>query len=187
MGRRGDHRRLGPWVQREDPVAAGSPFVYEFTAPDPGTYFYHPHVGVQLDRGPYAPLIIDDPAELGDYDHEWVAVLDDWIDGTGTTPDDVLANLTQPSGSSSTNGMEGMDMGDSSMGGMPGMGGTGSSDSPFGDAGDVTYPHFLINGRIATAPELNSSRPTSFKSTCFDSPANNVGPWPASLGCTTNS
>jgi hypothetical protein len=38
--------------------------------------------------------------------------------------------------------------------------------------------------RIATAPELNSSRLTSFKSTRFDSPANNVGPWPASLGCT---
>jgi hypothetical protein len=41
--------------------------------------------------------------------------------------------------------------------------------------------------RIATAPEPNSSRLTSFKSTCFESPANNVGPWPASPGCTTNS
>ncbi len=40
---------------------------------------------------------------------------------------------------------------------------------------------------IATAPEPNSSRLTSLKSTRFDSPANNVGPWPASLGCTTNS
>ena len=41
--------------------------------------------------------------------------------------------------------------------------------------------------RIATAPEPNSSRLTSFKSTGFDRPANNVGPWPASLGWTTNS
>src|SRR5688572_11711138 len=41
--------------------------------------------------------------------------------------------------------------------------------------------------RIATAPEPNSSRLTSFKSIRFDSPANNVGPCPASLGCTTNS
>src|SRR5687768_6355652 len=40
---------------------------------------------------------------------------------------------------------------------------------------------------IATAPEPNSSRLTSFKSTRFDSPANNVGPWPVTLGCTTNS
>jgi hypothetical protein len=41
--------------------------------------------------------------------------------------------------------------------------------------------------RIATAPEPNSSRLTGFKATCCDSPASNVGPWPASLGCTTNS
>ena len=47
--------------------------------------------------------------------------------------------------------------------------------------------YLLGSYRIATAPEPNSSRLTSFKSTCFDSPANNVGPWPASLGCTTNS
>src|SRR5262249_5520803 len=47
--------------------------------------------------------------------------------------------------------------------------------------------YLLGSDRIAPAPEPNSSRLTSFKSTCFDSPANNVGPWPASLGCTTNS
>src|SRR5438094_1790037 len=47
--------------------------------------------------------------------------------------------------------------------------------------------YLLGSYRIATAPEPNSNRLTSFKSTCFDSPANNVGPWPASLGCTTNS
>src|SRR5438876_7182872 len=47
--------------------------------------------------------------------------------------------------------------------------------------------YVLGSYHIATAPEPNSSRLTSFKSTCFDSPANTVGPWPASLGCTTNS
>src|SRR5580765_8517400 len=47
--------------------------------------------------------------------------------------------------------------------------------------------YLLGSYRIATAPEPNSSRLTSFKSTFFDSPANNVGPWPAILGCTTNS
>src|SRR5579871_2777060 len=47
--------------------------------------------------------------------------------------------------------------------------------------------YLLSPYRIATAPERNSCRLTSFKSTGFDSPANNVGPWPASLGCTTNS
>ncbi|MEA2709399.1 MAG: hypothetical protein QOF78_2000 [Phycisphaerales bacterium] len=47
--------------------------------------------------------------------------------------------------------------------------------------------YLLGSYRIATAPEPNSSRLTSFKSRGFDSPANNVGPWPATLGCTTNS
>jgi serine/threonine-protein kinase HipA len=53
---------------------------------------------------------------------------------------------------------------------------------------DISHDGYLLGSyRIATAPEPNSTRLTSFKSTCFDSPANNVGPWPASLGCTTNS
>ena len=36
--------------------------------------------------------------------------------------------------------------------------------------------YLLGSYRIATAPEPNSSRLTSFKSTYVDSPANNVGP-----------
>ncbi len=137
----------------QDPISAGSSYLYEFTAPDPGTYFYHPHVGVQLDRGLYAPLIIDDPHEPGDYDLEWVVVLDDWVDGTGRTPDDVLAELTE-GGTEGTDGMGG-------MGGMDGMGGGGMSmgDPPFGDAGDVVYPHYLINGRVPASPDVLRGRP----------------------------
>ena len=37
--------------------------------------------------------------------------------------------------------------------------------------------YLLGTYRIATAPEPNSSRLTSLKSTRFDSPASNVGPW----------
>ena len=47
--------------------------------------------------------------------------------------------------------------------------------------------YLLGSYRMATAPEPNSSRLTSLKSIRFDSAANNIGPWPASLGCTTNS
>ncbi|MEU4450257.1 multicopper oxidase family protein [Nocardioides sp. NPDC023903] len=128
-------------------VASRQQFTYEFIAPDPGTYFYHPHVGVQLDRGLYAPLIIDDPHEPGAYDAEWIVVLDDWIDGTGTTPDEVLAEL-----------MAGQSSGGMHMGGMDGMAGMGGG-SPFGDAGDVTYPHFLINGRVGSAPDVLRAKP----------------------------
>ena len=52
---------------------------------------------------------------------------------------------------------------------------------------DKPSGYLLGSYRIATAPEPNSSRLTSLKSIGFDSPANNVGPWPANLGCTRNS
>ena len=70
----------------QKPIGTGGRFLYEFTAPDPGTYFYHPHSGVQLHRGLYGVLVVDDPREPGDYDLEWVVVLDDWVDGTGPPP-----------------------------------------------------------------------------------------------------
>jgi hypothetical protein len=39
------------------------------------------------------------------------------------------------------------------------------------------FQAFILGSyRIATAPEPYSNRLTSFKSTCLDSPANNVGP-----------
>ena len=52
---------------------------------------------------------------------------------------------------------------------------------------EASTGYLLGSYGIATAPEPISSRLTSFKSRCFDSPANNVGPRPTSLGCTTNS
>ncbi|MEV1051512.1 multicopper oxidase family protein [Streptomyces sp. NPDC059017] len=75
-------------------VKPGGTFEYRFTVPHAGTYWFHPHYGVQIDSGMYAPLIVDDPKEPLAYDHEWVIVLDDWIDGVGgSTPDDVLSQL----------------------------------------------------------------------------------------------
>jgi len=130
----------------QDPIASGSDFVYDFVAHQPGTYWFHPHVGPQLDRGLYGALIVEDPHEPLRYDDEWVVVLDDWLDGVTGTPDEVLKELS------------------SGMGGM--MGGSGShmimgarSDMLGGDAGDVAYPHFLINGRPSADPETFTSAP----------------------------
>ena len=134
----------------QKPIGAGEQFTYKFIAPDPGTYFYHPHSGVQLDRGLYGVLIIDDPGEPGDYDAEWVVVLDDWIDGTGKTPDDVLAELMASGGSA---GAMGAMMGGSEQGDRAG------SRSLLGHGGDVTYPHYLINGRTPVAPTTFSGKP----------------------------
>jgi len=111
-------------------IEPGSTFTYDFDVPDSGTHWFHPHHGVQLDRGLYAPFIVDDPEDPGDYDHEWVLVLDDWIDGTGTTPEQVLDNLVNSGGQ------------DHGHMGMSGHGG-----------GDVTYPLHLINGRSNTDPD----------------------------------
>jgi FtsP/CotA-like multicopper oxidase with cupredoxin domain len=135
------------------PVAPGAVFRYDFTVPDAGTYFFHPHVGVQLDRGLYGVLVVDDPAEPGAYDHEWVVVLDDWVDGTGRTPDQVLTSLKSAPGS----GMGGMGMGMGMGGG--GMGGESTTSPLLGGAGDIAYPYYLVNGRVPATPVTLTGRP----------------------------
>jgi FtsP/CotA-like multicopper oxidase with cupredoxin domain len=139
---RNDNDGVAPLTQ--GPISAGADFTYQFTVPNPGTYWLHPHVGVQLDRGLYAPLIVEDPAEPLAYDQEWVIVVDDWLDGVTGSPDDVLAELRQ--------GMGAM------MGGGHMMMGSASSLLG-GDAGDVRYPHYLLNGRLPAAPATLAGRP----------------------------
>jgi FtsP/CotA-like multicopper oxidase with cupredoxin domain len=125
-------------VLTQPAIEPGGVFTYQFTVPDAGTYYLHSHVGTQLDRGMYGPLIIEDPDDGKDYDDELVVVLDDWIDGTGTTPDQVLEHLEKT--------------------GMKPMSGDAPKVSPTaplgGDGGDVTYPYFLINGRTTTDPQV---------------------------------
>ncbi|AII11185.1 multicopper oxidase family protein [Rhodococcus opacus] len=136
-------------------IAPNTPFTYEFLAPDAGTHWLHPHVGMQFDRGLYAPVIVEDPAEGGDYDLEAVLVLDDWLDGvTGRTPDQQLDTLRQ--GGMPMSGM-GMDHG--GMSGM-GMGAVTDPANPLGaDTGDVEYPYYLINGTLAADPFSVRARP----------------------------
>ena len=137
----------------QDPIAAGSDFVYDFVVPDPGTYWFHPHVGAQLDRGLYGALIVDDPNEPLAYDDEWVIVLDDWLDGVTATPDQVLEDLK--AGMDGMEGMEGMFM---RMGNM--LMGT-DSELLGGDSGDVYYPHYLINGKPVADPASFTGTPGS--------------------------
>lgn len=117
-------------------VPPGGTFAFDFVVPDPGTHWFHPHTGLQLDRGLYAAFIVDDPDELGGYDHEWVLVLDDWTDGVGPSPEQIMADLRDNAGHSM-------------MGGMMG----GSSD------GDVAYPLFLVNGQPSNDPDALTARP----------------------------
>jgi FtsP/CotA-like multicopper oxidase with cupredoxin domain len=140
----------------QHPIQPGAAFTYEFIASQAGTYWYHSQTGVQVDRGLYGMLIVEDQSERADYDHEWLVVVDDWIDGVrGHTPDKMLALLKQGLGGHA--------------GWMPDMAGlprdrnavlTGAP-SPLlgGGAGDVKYPAYLINGRTSAAPQVFTGRP----------------------------
>ncbi|MFJ6852075.1 multicopper oxidase family protein [Streptomyces sp. NPDC091271] len=143
----------------QQPVKPGAEFTYRFAVTRPGTHWIHPHSGVQLDRGLYAPLIVDDPKEPLAYDKEWIVVLDDWLDGVdGSTPDAVLDELTKGRGGSHDaaghdKAAAAEDEGPSRL-----LKGT-DSELLGGHAGDVDYPHYLVNGRRAQAPSVFEARP----------------------------
>src|SRR3546814_18506430 len=63
----------------QKPIAPGETFLYEFTVPDAGTCWYHPHQRSfeQVCRGLYGPLIVEEPASIAvDRDITWVTA--DW-------------------------------------------------------------------------------------------------------------
>ncbi|MGW0585055.1 multicopper oxidase domain-containing protein, partial [Streptomyces sp. NPDC002920] len=139
-------------------VRAGSDFTYRFVADAPGTYFFHPHVGVQLDRALYAPLIVEDPNEPLSYDDEWVVVLDDWLDGVTGTPDEAFAELRQGMGGmdmggsgdastpSASAGSSGHDMGHMDGMDMSGSGMDGTTASPSASSGHGMSMRFMLMG-----------------------------------------
>ncbi|OKI52632.1 multicopper oxidase family protein [Streptomyces sp. MJM1172] len=158
-----------PGLTQRD-IAPGGSFSYKFAVPAPGTFWFHPHTGVQQDRGLYAPLIIEDPKEPLSYDKEWVVVLDDWLDGVdGSTPDAVLASLRK--GMPANHAAHGPQAGKTAKPGTPGATGTNRSGGPdrllvgsesdiLGkEAGDVAYPHYLINGRVPADPSVFTAKP----------------------------
>lgn len=127
----------------QDAVPPGGTFTYRFTVPDPGTYWFHPHVGVQLDSGLYGPLIVEDPTEPGRYDREIVVLLDDWNSGLGEDPEETLQTLLAGGGAH----------------GEHGAGGGPRSDALGGAGGDVSYPLFLMNGKPPTDPAVFKAAP----------------------------
>ncbi|MEX7472689.1 multicopper oxidase family protein [Mycobacterium adipatum] len=154
-----DMEAAAPATPNIDP---SSTLTYRFSAPHPGTYWAHPHTGLDADCGLYVPVIIDDPAEPGRYDAEWIVVLDDWTDGISSSPQQLYEGLRAMSGAGGhSGGMPGMPgmSGTPGMPGVPGVGGVGTSALLGGDAGDVSYPYYLANGRIPAAPTTFTARP----------------------------
>ncbi|GGN79187.1 putative oxidase (copper-binding protein) [Streptomyces albiflavescens] len=149
----------------QNSIKPGADFRYRFAVTHPGTYWLHSHSGMQLDRGLYAPLIVEDRREPLSYDKEWVIVLDDWVDGVaGSTPDGVLAQLRHGRGAPM-----GMDM-DVDTGEESEHDGN-SSHGPsrilqnshsrilHSMGGSVDYPLYLVNGRLPHAPSVFRARP----------------------------
>ncbi|MFE3648713.1 multicopper oxidase family protein [Streptomyces sp. NPDC059152] len=140
-------------------VKAGRSFDYAFAVARPGTYWLHPHVGVQLDRGLYAPLIVEDPREPLSYDHEWVVMIDDWLDGVdGMTPDAMLAELNKnkPGGA----GGHGMQRHGGRSAAAASRWRRRVRNGLFDDPSDsVDHPFHLINGRAARDRETFRAKP----------------------------
>ncbi|MBT8493954.1 MAG: multicopper oxidase family protein [Deltaproteobacteria bacterium] len=72
----------------QDPVQPGETFTYRFTAPEAGSFWYHPHVRgyEQVERGLYGPMVIHGEHDP-DYDLERYIMLDDIrLDENGIAP-----------------------------------------------------------------------------------------------------
>ena len=168
-------------------IDAGQDFTYKFSVPNSGTYWVHPHVGLQDDVGLYLPLIVEDPTE-GNYDAEWIVVLDDWTDGVGKSPQQLYDELTNPirppmpmppetstpptspttstratnptRATSPTRATRATTSASPAPAPPPAPAPrVGTSDLLGGDAGDIAYPYYLINGRIPVAPTTFEAKP----------------------------
>ena len=63
----------------QPPIAPGAEFRYEFVLKDAGTYWYHPHVdsAVQVGRGLYGPIVVEDPNDPKAFGDDLVLMLSD--------------------------------------------------------------------------------------------------------------
>ncbi len=157
-------------------INGGQEFTYQFSVPNSGTYWAHPHTGLDEDTGLYLPVVIDNPTE-GDYDVEWIVVLDDWADGVGKSPQQLYEELTTPNKASMSNmpaappttpttsttstseTTSTTPTSPTTSAPAAPAGRVGNSDLLGGDAGDIPYPYYLINGRIPTAPTTFNAKP----------------------------
>jgi FtsP/CotA-like multicopper oxidase with cupredoxin domain len=122
----------------QEPISPGQRFVYTFRASPAGSYLYHSHVGLQLDRGLYGPLVVEEANPHIDYDRESNLILDDYL----PEPPMPLEALAEHQGG----GPGGM------MG--PGMMGRGMMGRGMMMGGFLVPPYagLLINGRLPSAP-----------------------------------
>ena len=134
----------------QSPLKPKETYAYDFLLERPGTYWMHSHVGLQEQKLLAAPLIVHDPAEAGNDEHNIVIMLHDF---TFREPEEILHELrfgeeSQGHGNMAMkqDGMAmnkgGMDMGSMRMGTME------------MDLNDVEFDAYLANDRTLADPEI---------------------------------
>ncbi len=137
----------------QPPIAPGESFVYEFDATPAGSYIYHSHQGLQIDRGLFGPLVVEERSPHVAYHREYLVVLDDVLPGD---PPDMARHDRDETArrDGSRRGMGGM-MGGGMMGrGMMGMDGM----RIMGSQGIPDYLALTMNGRPAADPPTFETR-----------------------------
>lgn len=137
-------------VLTQDAVAPGSSFLYEFDARPAGSYLYHSHQGLQIDRGLVGALVIEERSPHVAYDRDYTLVLDDLLPGAPPS----MAAMRGGGGGSSRGRMGG-----GGMGGMMGRMGRGMGGGTMGGGmggmmslGIPDYLALLVNGRPPADP-----------------------------------
>lgn len=126
------------------PIKPGGSMTYEYEAAPAGTYMYHSHRGLQLDRGLVGPLIVEERTPHVDYDREHVVILDDFL----SEKPEPLNELAERQG-----GGGGCMMGND-RGGM--MDGRGQGGGMMNGMGGIIPPYegLLINGQMPGDPSV---------------------------------
>jgi len=135
----------------QSPVAPGSSFTYEFEARPAGSYLYHSHQGLQIDRGLVGSLVIEERSPHVVYDRDHTLVLDDLL--PGDPPKMTAEHGSSPRGrmgGGMMGGMGGGGMMDGGDGGMMGSG--GGMGGMMGSLGIPDYLALLVNGRPPADP-----------------------------------
>lgn len=137
----------------QEPIPTEDRFLYEFPAEPAGTFMYHSHVGLQLDRGLLGPLIVEERDPHVAWDREHTLVLDDYLPGE---PEPIFPRGGEGRGMMGRMGRRGRDgmmgrMGRRGRRGQGGMMGSMIRTPPYEGA--------LINGKLPTdAPSLEVRR-----------------------------
>jgi len=105
-------------------LAPGGRYAYDFAA-RPGTHWLHSHVGLQEQSLLAAPMIVEDPADVGRDEQEVVVFVQDF---SFRSPEDILAELRAGGGAHAGHGMVALN--------------------------DFEHDAYLTNGRTLDDPEI---------------------------------